>query len=256
MPLLWTNDDEFAFHQAVVNLEQCRGAPSSPNYVLRIEHEMQLANHIAFVSHSCEGPLEITAVCIEEQPSQLWRTAQEEAICSPYLASSETNAALVPAPSHWGPKQKEKRTSLRHRTIIFSNPELREHGASLYAIQSKSARLVAILEPLESKEKPSNLLWHIKAAVQCCDDVSTGTGHKSLEAQLKPMITKFSEAGRKVVAQIDKIARYLNMCRDLAKLYDTRASDYDSRVYVEKGRLPAGSIGVKGMPSTLICRKF
>ncbi|KAK1957308.1 hypothetical protein LY78DRAFT_401302 [Colletotrichum sublineola] len=84
MPLLWTIDDETKFHQSIVQVSklrqtprqeanyrhQYRGGPQSSSHVLRLEDEMQLADHVAFIAHSSEGFPEIAAACIEERPDQ------------------------------------------------------------------------------------------------------------------------------------------------------------------------------------------
>lgn len=81
MPPWWDEDGERAFHEAVFKLSSLRQTPCpdvyyrqkpqrdprSPGYILRLQDELQLADHIAFLAHDCEGPLPIAAVCIEEQ---------------------------------------------------------------------------------------------------------------------------------------------------------------------------------------------
>ncbi|GKT97202.1 deaminase [Colletotrichum tofieldiae] len=95
-------------------------------------------------------------------------------------------------------------------------PKLR--GNKFDAVYLKLTHVVKALEPLESEQIGPELRKRVKIAVQCCADASISTEQKSLELQLKPALNQFSEAARKVVAQIDKIARYLNLSRDLAKM--------------------------------------
>lgn len=95
MPVFWTVDDEARIHRAIVQLSKLRQTPrqevnyrqqyqgnsKASDYILRFEDEMQLADHVAFVAHGCEGFSEIAAVCIEEQPNQqglLVRLARNE----------------------------------------------------------------------------------------------------------------------------------------------------------------------------------
>ncbi|KAK7433960.1 hypothetical protein Landi51_13735 [Colletotrichum acutatum] len=126
-----------------------------------------------------------------------------------------------PAPSHWSAKQKQKRTSLRYRMTTSLLPEIRRSEFSM--IFSKLTRVAEGLQPLESRQSGPDLRRRVKIAVQCCADVSTGTEQKSLELQLEPVLNQLSEAARKAIAQIDKIARYLNLGRDLAKVVMRRA---------------------------------
>lgn len=85
MPKLWQRDGEFAFHDAITRLSKLRQTPSpevsyreqnytdvseDPNYVLRFEEELQLADHLGYLAQGCEGFPEIAAVCIEEQQDQ------------------------------------------------------------------------------------------------------------------------------------------------------------------------------------------
>ncbi|KZL64543.1 deaminase [Colletotrichum tofieldiae] len=224
--------------------------------------EMQLADHVALIAHSSEGFPEIAAVCIEEQPDQqgllirlarnelqrteevesirsllrvlegcasgvLHRSAVQDRLFNKVLAISENRILQrlmppwYPAPSHWSAKQRQKRTSLRHRMTTSLLPKLR--GNKFDAIYLKLTHVVKALELLESEQIGPELRKRVKIAVQCCADASIDTEQKSLELQLKPALNQFSEAARKVVAQIDKIARYLNLSRDLAKMVMRKA---------------------------------
>jgi hypothetical protein len=85
MPSLWTVTDELAFHKAMVTLAKTRQNPrpdenyrrsirnplsQSSAHVLRLEDELQLADHLAFLAHNCEGFPAITSICIEEHPGK------------------------------------------------------------------------------------------------------------------------------------------------------------------------------------------
>ncbi|KAK2005404.1 hypothetical protein LZ32DRAFT_510872, partial [Colletotrichum eremochloae] len=271
MPLLWTIEDETKFHQAIVQVSklrqtprqeanyrhQYRGGLQSSDHVLRLEDEMQLADHVAFIAHSSEGFSEIAAACVEERPDQqgllirlarnelqrteevesircllrvlegcasgvLIRNAVQDRLFNEVLAISENRILQrlmppwYPAPSHWNAKQRQKRTSLRHRMTTLLLPKLR--GNEFYTIYLKLTHVVEALEPLESKQTGPDLRKRVKIAVQCCANASIGTEQKSLELQLRHILNQLSEAARKVVAQIDKIARYLNLSKDLAKM--------------------------------------
>ncbi|KAK2036514.1 hypothetical protein LZ31DRAFT_571371 [Colletotrichum somersetense] len=260
MPLLWTIDDETKFHQAIVQVSKLRqtpgqeanyrhryrGGPQSSEHVLRLEDEMQLADYVAFIAYSSEGFPDIAAACIEQRPDQqgllirlarnkLQRTDEVESIrnavqdrlFNEVLAISENRILQrlmppwYPAPSHWNAKQRQKRTSLCHRMATLLLPKLR--GNKFDTINLKLTHVVEALEPLESKQTCPDLRKRVKIAVQCCANASICTEHKSLELQLNPILNQLSEAARKVVAQIDKIARYLNLCRDVAKIVTRKA---------------------------------
>ncbi|KZL65166.1 ott 1508-like deaminase [Colletotrichum incanum] len=292
MPLLWTINDETKFHQAIAQLSklrqtplqeanyrhQYRGGPQSSDHVLRLEDEMQLADHVAFIAHSSEGFPEIAAACIEERPDQqgllirlarnelrrteevksircllrvlegcasggmlailldvrqqltwevLHRNAVQDRLFNEVLAISENRILQrlmppwYPAPSHWNAKQRQKRTSLHYRMTTLLLPKLR--GSKFERIYLNLTDVIEALEPLESKQVGPDLHKHVKIAVQCCANASIGTEQKSLELQLKHILNQLSEAARKVVVQIDKIARYLNLSRDLAKMVMRKA---------------------------------
>ncbi|OHE94864.1 hypothetical protein CORC01_09783 [Colletotrichum orchidophilum] len=238
-----------------------RGLQSS-GHVLRLEDETQLADHVALIAHSSEGFPEIAAVCIEEQPDQqgliirlarkelqrteevesirgllgvlegctsgvLHRSAVQDRLFNGVLAISENRILQrlmppwYPAPSHWSAKQRLKRTSLRHRMTTLLLPKLR--GKKFHMVDLKLTHVLEALEPLESKQIGPELRKRVEIAVQCCANASIGTEQKSLESQLKPALNQFSEAARKVVAQINKIVRYLNLSRDLAKIMMRKA---------------------------------
>ncbi|KAK2059324.1 hypothetical protein LY76DRAFT_653434 [Colletotrichum caudatum] len=241
---------------------QYRGGPQSSDHVLRLKDEMQLADHVTFIAHSSEGFSEIAAACVEERPDQqgllirlarneLQRTEEVESIrcllrvlegCASrvqhrnavqdrlfneVLEISENRILQrlmppwYPAPSHWNAKQRQKRTSMCHRMATLLLPKLR--GNKFDTINLKLTQVLEALAPLESKQTGPDLRKRIKIAVQRCANASIGTEHKSLELQLNPVLNQLSEAARKVVAQIDKIARYLNLCRDLAKMMTRKA---------------------------------
>ncbi|KAI3530699.1 hypothetical protein CABS02_14427 [Colletotrichum abscissum] len=249
-------------HQEVNYRQRYRESRQPSDHVLRPEDEMQLADHIAHLAHSSEGFAEIAAVCVEEQLYQqgllirlarnelrdteevenlrgllrvleecasgvLDRSAIQDRLFNETLAISEGRILQrlmppwYPAPSHWSAKQKQKRTSLRHRMTTSLLPEIRRSEFSM--IFSKLTRVAEGLQPLESRQSGPDLRRRVKIAVQCCADVSTGTEQKSLELQLEPVLNQLSEAARKAIAQIDKIARYLNLGRELAKVVMRRA---------------------------------
>lgn len=58
----------------------------------------------------------------------------------------------------------------------------------------------------------------VATVIRCCAGVSYGGGHRSLETLLRGVPGGRSIAETKEVMQIDKLARYLGLCRDLAKL--------------------------------------
>lgn len=95
MPALWTATHELEFHQATFCLSKLRQTPReeinyrqtylddprSPEHIFRFEDELQLADHIAYLVHGSERPLEIAAACIEEQqspPGLVFRVARNK----------------------------------------------------------------------------------------------------------------------------------------------------------------------------------
>ncbi|CCF46131.1 hypothetical protein CH063_03791 [Colletotrichum higginsianum] len=264
MPPWWDEDGERAFHEAVFKLSSLRQTPCpdvyyrqkprtdprSPGYILSLQDELQLADHIAFLAHDCEGPLPIAAVCIEEQqdhPGLRVRLARNHlrspddvrALSRPGDARDRLFAHVLkisqqrilqrlaprwcPPPPHWTPKQKQQGTSLCHRLKTRLLPELGKHGRRLGPIRSKVDHVVKVLEQLDKDRGGRNLDQCIRAAVESCAFASKGTAERSLESQLGLVFDALSEPGRKAVAQIDKVARYLILCDDLSKLLTRRA---------------------------------
>lgn len=121
-----------------------------------------------------------------------------------------------PAPSHWNAQQRQKKKSLRDRILKHVLPNLR--ASSLGKVRGELNSLVAVLEPLEHSQAAQSLSQHMRRAVEACAETSTNPGRSSLEFQLGSSLSELSEAGRKAVCQIDKIARYLRMSGDLVKL--------------------------------------
>ncbi|TQN67035.1 hypothetical protein CSHISOI_08422 [Colletotrichum shisoi] len=264
MPPWWDDDGERAFHEAVFQLsclrqtpcpdvyyrQKPRRDPRSPGYILRLQDELQLADHIAFPAHDCEGPLPIAAVCVEERqdhPGLRVRLARNHlkspddvrALSRPGDARDRLFAHVLnisqqrilqrlaprwcPPPPRWTPKQKQQRTSLCYRLKTKLLPELGKHGKRLGTIRSKVDHVVEVLEQLDKDRGGCDLGQHIRAAVESCAFASKGTAERSLESQLGLVFDTLSEPGRKAVAQIDKVARYLILCDDLSKLLTQRA---------------------------------
>lgn len=69
---------------------------------------------------------------------------------------------------------------------------------------------------LEYKQEGEQLRNKIKNIIRSCADISYSDGHKSLEQQ----VTLRGGSGFEIkeILQIDKLARYLGLCRDLGKL--------------------------------------
>jgi hypothetical protein len=82
MPTFWTTDEEIQFHKTIHELSQRMQTPNSEidyrehlrdceqrqEYVLSLHHEMQIADHLAYLTHTSEGSSKITAICVEERP--------------------------------------------------------------------------------------------------------------------------------------------------------------------------------------------
>lgn len=69
---------------------------------------------------------------------------------------------------------------------------------------------------LEYRSEGDQLRSKIKNTIRSCADISYNDGHKSLEQQVT--LSGGSGFETKEVLQIDKLARYLGLCRDLGKL--------------------------------------
>jgi hypothetical protein len=81
MPNFWTPVLQREFHEAVISLYGTNNEPADEviyrNYTLkskqqcgqtlRLDHELQIADHFAYLAHAREGVEAISAVCIEER---------------------------------------------------------------------------------------------------------------------------------------------------------------------------------------------
>lgn len=65
----------------------------------------------------------------------------------------------------------------------------------------------------------------VKGLIQRCADVSYSDGQVSLERQFKliPDLTSVLDAHRRDILQVDKLARYWGLCRDLSKISRERS---------------------------------
>lgn len=121
-----------------------------------------------------------------------------------------------PPPPHWTVKQKEKRVSLYRRIRNVLLPRLEQNIPP--SLHLKLSRVMKTLEPLETKRTGSDLRELVRTVVLSCIDICVGTKKKSLELHLGQSLTMLPDIGRKTVFQIDKIARYFSLCRDLVKM--------------------------------------
>ncbi len=122
----------------------------------------------------------------------------------------------VAAPAHWTAQQKKKRTSLFHRIRHSLLPELQAEAWA--PVVSKLNLLLDVLGCLETEQADLRTHQLVRDAVNGCASASTGEQAKSLESQLEPLMSNLSETVRKVIAQIDKIARYSSLCNDIVKM--------------------------------------
>lgn len=120
-----------------------------------------------------------------------------------------------PAPAHWTEQQKRKRSSLLHRIRAFVYPYLvtTEHSA----VRAHLTFIVDAFQLLESPSVSSTLRDYVKAVVLCCAEIPTAA-KKNLEQIFGPLLARLSDAGRKAVAQIDKLGRYFRVCQDIVGL--------------------------------------
>lgn len=79
-------------------------------------------------------------------------------------------------------------------------------------------RLISNARVLDCTLDGPQLREAVATVIRCCAEVSYNRGYRSLEAQLHDLPDGRSISGSKEVMQIDKLARYLGLCKDLAKL--------------------------------------
>lgn len=141
--------------------------------------------------------------------------------------SMVTVAVVVPATSH--ARMRSQSNIPRIGTFcIFpkstvardsrSNQDFLRHAEAWAPVVSKLNLLLDVLGCLETEQADLRTHQLVQDAVNACASTSTGKQAKSLESQLKPLMCNFSETVRKVIAQIDKIARYSSLCNDIVKM--------------------------------------
>lgn len=116
---------------------------------------------------------------------------------------------------------------------------------SLGVIGKELNGIVLALEPLEQPQAARCLPQLLRRAVEACAESSTSS-RQSMESQLRSAMAALPEAGRKAVYQIDKLARYKRMSRDLIKLAAGSSRKIFRNLTIEhirspEPRIPAGA---------------
>lgn len=121
-----------------------------------------------------------------------------------------------PAPRHCTAVQKQRRTSLHFRIRTLFLPIMQSHGH--VDVFSKLQDTCSALEPLETRKFGPVIRGHVTQVVQTCVSISKTQPKRSLESRLGEIWATLTDAERKSIAQIDKIGRYYQLCKDIVKL--------------------------------------
>jgi hypothetical protein len=113
----------------------------------------------------------------------------------------------------------EAEEPLLNRIIQFYHPFKSRSGWTPGLI-SRLDKLLLSLRLLETPERPDerSVQATVEDIVRRCADVSYNGKHRSLEQQLREISVGQKISESREVAQIDKLARYLGLSKDLAKL--------------------------------------
>ncbi|KAH8771770.1 hypothetical protein F5883DRAFT_415569, partial [Diaporthe sp. PMI_573] len=257
MVSLWTRELRQGFHEAVEDLHAITANPSeerdyrdslpdipSTHYALRLRDELQLADHIAFLAHSQEGVHAISAACVEESdtglvirlasnstPSTLAVTGLTKILntfsnCARQALVFEDVLELcqdrilqrirppwVETPLYY--RGGEEPLWVRIERILTRIPS--SSGPTPYDdIVTHLRAFTSSARELESPMSGARLRNAIKTIVRRCADISHSGENRSLEQQIT--LQGGSDLLTKEILQIDKLARYFNLCRDFGKL--------------------------------------
>ncbi|KAJ0108382.1 hypothetical protein J7T55_005359 [Diaporthe amygdali] len=237
MTRLWTPQLRREFHKAVETLYETSNNPSEEiNYrnslrdappsrhTLQLRDELQLADHVAYLAHTQEGAYTISAACVEEnengliirlasnrtQGDELQDLLFEDVVgLSKERILQRVRPPWMPTPPYF--RGAEKPLWERIDQILKSFGYSTTYGDVISRLEA----FVSKARALKNKPDEAQLRVAISSIVRSCAEVSYSGDYKSLEEQLKTIPHNLVT---KDYMQIDKLARYFGLCRDLGKL--------------------------------------
>ncbi|KAI1139321.1 hypothetical protein F5Y05DRAFT_344830 [Hypoxylon sp. FL0543] len=229
----------------------------SKKYTLCLRDELQIANHIAFLAHSQEGVKHTSAACVEETeegliillasnetPSKfthsklryiltimqngvtqgLTSNILQEDIFEGVLDLSQERILQRIRPKGYPspPYYRRPQTPLWDRINDFLR-SLGPRSSQMSDLISRLNGLITFLRLLEIGGRLHEQYSRsaVGAIVRYCAYVSDSGGHRSLRERIGDIPGSQDIPGFIDVAQIDKLARYFTLSRDLAELATT-----------------------------------
>ncbi|KLU91489.1 hypothetical protein MAPG_10007 [Magnaporthiopsis poae ATCC 64411] len=206
-------------------LEARTRAPSSA-YVLKLRHELKLGNHLALLAHNKQGVGYISAVCLEEKPDGLVvRVASNE---KPRHDTISGLQSILNTLSRYSKKEidcEEFLETARQQVMRLCRARIEQRTQS----RGMKANMATIANRLEtSAGRFLELRGHIR---ELREQISSGAGRKDLMAVVgKAQRVALSPDWKTAMAligsgdllgkmeEVNKLARYLNICDDMEKL--------------------------------------
>ncbi|KAK3942874.1 hypothetical protein QBC46DRAFT_405934 [Diplogelasinospora grovesii] len=277
MPDLWTPKTREEFHRGVETLIKVqsklglsprhydrssnpRDLDTSHDYTLRLQDELQLADHIAFLAHAQEGAFHVSAACVCETPEGLViRVTSNETPGSATVSGLRNVLQVIQDYANAGRRRAEfqerlfdavveqsrKRITQRLRPRWYrarmtgrNEPllgrlealvsEIRQLDRNSTLTRENLETLIRSLEPFFNRRPADeDMNAQLKEMVMACFTATVGGDtSKSLEDQFQnnPHLSALGEQYGRAIQQVDKIARHFLLCKEILKICRTPES--------------------------------
>ncbi|KAK2035880.1 hypothetical protein LZ31DRAFT_485402 [Colletotrichum somersetense] len=234
-----------------------RTMSQSHTHTLSTEDEIRIADCLSFLAHYIEGPKFVPTVTLLEHPDSLQvvlagNTAPSSSVCNELtkiMAKVSHSHTLMPGgrkhpvqeelldmvlrlssqrvlsqlrPS-WVSQPRYFRTpqlslQARLRTCITEIQKSSRPSAQTTRLLERLEDLVEALKLVDHRVETNALLEALRMIVMSCAQFALLGSTKSVEEHLKILGIRKQLAASPEIRQVDKLARYLFTCRDLARL--------------------------------------
>ncbi|KAK2038162.1 hypothetical protein LZ31DRAFT_132507 [Colletotrichum somersetense] len=232
-----------------------RTMSQSHTHTLSTEDEIRITDCLSFLAHYIEGPKFVSTVTLREHPDSLQvvlagNTTPSSSVCneltkimakvsqfssdggrkhpvqeelldmilrlSSQRVLSRLRPSWVPPPWYFRPPQLSLREELRNCI-----PKIREStrpSAQTKELLETLEDLVEALKLVDHRVETNALLHALKIIIMSCARLARLGSTKSVEDHLKSLGIGTQLAKSPEIRRVDKLARYLFTCRDLARL--------------------------------------
>ncbi|KAL8388730.1 hypothetical protein RB599_010059 [Gaeumannomyces hyphopodioides] len=236
---VWKSDEvEREFHELSSKLHntQCeekqysrdslnaRAKASAGAYVLSLRHELKLGNHLALLAHSQEGAPFVSAVCLQKTPRGLIvRVASNE---KPDRATISKLQAILNTLSRYTRNEIRRddfMETVSEQVLSLSQTRIQQRIKS----QNMAQNLETVVKRLkdtarslgELRVRVSELQGQINSDRKSLLEVVRKAQRVSSSPDWKTAMNLVGLGGmRRSMEEVDKIARYINLCEDMEKL--------------------------------------